>query len=58
MLCRLIPIPGDLFKVQVGIIADSERADFGSEFAQASLCQLAVLGLQGATKLLARSFDR
>ncbi len=44
MLCRLIPILGDLFKVQVGIIADPERADFSFQIPQAPLGQLAILG--------------
>src|SRR5438046_2513805 len=43
MLCRLIPVLGDLFKIQVGIVADSERADFRLEIAQAPLGQLAIL---------------
>ena len=43
MLCRLIPVLGDLFKIQVGIVADSERADFPLEIAQAPLGQLAIL---------------
>ena len=36
VLRRFIPVVGDLPKIQIGIIADSKRADFGFEITEAT----------------------